>query len=220
MRYFGRRITIVTEKHRLEDNTLIPIGTVVRLQVQREKIKTGTRGDERYTPEEHLLTVVALRIGSGGVTGITADGESIRDVHHRDHPRSRFRGQNGVSIGFTGHYASMREQFGEHLFDGIAGESILVDRDGGISLADLADGMVITSDDGRIVEIDTWEVAEPCAPFSKFCLRFPPGQKADRRVTEALRFLGNGTRGFVGTYRDDQPQGAVVRLGDTVYRRR
>ncbi len=122
--------------------------------------------------------------------------------------------------GSPGTMCECADRFGAHLVDGIAGESILVDHEGIVSLNDLANGIVVMSDDGRIVEIDAWEVAHPCAPFSKFCLRFPPGQKADRRVTEALRFLGNGTRGFVGTYRDDQPQGAVVRLGDTVYRRR
>lgn len=204
----------------MADGTLISLGTIVRLQVQREKIKSGQGADERYTPERDLLSVVALRIDDGGVTGIAESGEAVPDVHHRDHPRSRFRGGNGVSIGFTGHYARMRERFGNHLVDGIAGEGILVEHEGVVSLADLAQGIVITGDDGRIVGIDTWEVAHPCAPFSKFCLRFPPGQKADRRVTEALRFLEDGTRGFNGTYRPDQPQGALIRLDDTVYTRR
>jgi GrpB-like predicted nucleotidyltransferase (UPF0157 family) len=111
------------------------LGRVVRLQVQREKIKTGEKADERYTPYEHLLPVAALRIDSGGVTGITESGEHVPDVHHRDHPRSRFRGENGVSLGFTGHYAAMRERFGSHLVDGIAAESILVAHDGTVSLA-------------------------------------------------------------------------------------
>lgn len=219
MRYCDSTVPNLPEEQRVADGTLVPIGTIVRLHIQREKIKSGVKPDERYTPEEHLLTVDALRIDSSGVTGITSDDDHILDVHHREHPRSRFRGENGVSIGFTGHYARMRERFGEHLVDGIAGESILVAHEGTVSLDDLANGIVIASGDGRIVEIDAWDVAHPCAPFSKFCLRFPPGQRADRRVTEALQFLENGTRGFYGTYRDGQSQGAVIRLGDTVYRR-
>ena len=207
-------------EQRMWAHELQPLGRVVRLQVQREAIKSGAKPNERYTPYEHLIPVAALRIDSGGVTGITDAGEPVPDVHHRDHPRSRFRGENGVSIGFAGHYAAMRDRFGAHLVDGIAGEGILVDHDGIVSAEDLAKGIVITSDDGRIVEIDTWEVADPCAPFSKFCLRFSEGEKADRRVTEALQFLGDGMRGFNGTYRPDQPQGAVIRLGDAVYRRR
>lgn len=219
--YAGAKNGIVRAiERRMWADELQPLGRVVRLQVQREKIKTGQGAGERYTPEEHLSPVVALRIDSGGVTGVTQSGELVLDVHHRDHPRSRFRGENGVSIGFTGHYARMRERFGEHLVDGIAAESILVEHDGIVSLADLSKGVVLTSDDGRIVEIDTWEVAHPCAPFSKFCLRFPEGQKADRRVTETLQFLEDGTRGFNGTYRTNQPQAVVIRLGDTVYRRR
>jgi hypothetical protein len=195
------------------------LGRIVRLQVQREKIKSGEKPDERYTPHDNLISVAALRIDSGGVAGVSESGEAVQDVHHRDHPRSRFRGQNGVSVGFTGHYARIRERFGEHLVDGIAGESILVENGGIVTLADLADGIVVTGNDGRVIEIDTWEVAHPCAPFSKFCLRFPEGQKADRRVTETLQFLENGTRGFNGTYRPDQPQGAIIRIGDAVYRR-
>lgn len=219
--YANAKNGIVREiERRMWAHEMEPLGRVVRLQVQREKIKTGQGADERYTPHEHLTPVVALRLDAGGVTGVTETGENLADVHHRDHPRSRFRGENGVSIGFTGHYAAMRERFGEHLVDGIAGESILVDYDGIVSLDDLANGIVVTSDDGRIVEIGTWAVAHPCAPFSKFCLRFPEGQKADRRVTEALQFLENGTRGFNGTYRPDQPQGVEIRLGDTVYRRK
>jgi GrpB-like predicted nucleotidyltransferase (UPF0157 family) len=219
--YAEAKSGIVREiERRMWAQELQPMGRVVRLQVQREKIKTGQGADERYTPHQHLLLVTALHVDSGGVTGITESGEPVADVHHRDHPRSRFRGENGISLGFTGHYAQMRERFGDHLVDGIAGEGILVDHDGTVSLDDLATGIVITSDDGRIIAIDTWEVAHPCAPFSKFCLRFPDGQKADRRVTEALQFLEDGTRGFNGTYRPDQPKGVEIRLGDTVFRRR
>lgn len=219
--YAEAKNDIVREiERRMWAHELEPLGTVTRLQMQREKIKSGMKPDERYTPDEHLLSVAALCIDDGGVTGITSDGERVPDVHHRDHPRSRFRGANGVSIGFTGHYVRMRERFGAHLVDGIAGESILVGHEGIVSLDTLVNGIVITGGDGRIVEMDTWEVADPCAPFSKFCLRFPPGQKPDRRVTGALQFLAGGTRGFYGTYRADQPQGVIIRVGDTVYRRR
>lgn len=198
--------------------TLIPLGTVVRLQVQVEKIKSGSGINERYTPEHNLRSVSALRLDSGGVTGVTERGETLPDVHHRDHPRSRFRGENGISLLFTAHYGKMRERFGEHLFDGIAGESVLVDHDGILSLDDLAGGILIGEGDGAIA-INTWDVAHPCAPFSKFALKFPEGQRPDRRVTRALQFLDDGTRGFNGTYHDDQPSDVTIRLGDIVYRR-
>jgi len=37
---------------------------------------------------------------------LLADGAPIADVHHRDHPTSRYSDGNGVSLGFTAHYAS------------------------------------------------------------------------------------------------------------------
>lgn len=197
----------------------MPIGRIVRLQVQREKIKSGTRPDEGYTPHEHLVPVAALRLDASGVTGVTEDGELLADVHHRDHPRSRFRGKNGLSMGFTGHYARMRERFGEHLPDGIAGESMLVACADLISPKELTRGVVITGEDGRRIEIETWEVAHPCTPFSKFCLHFPDGEKPDRRITGALQFLDNGMRGFYGTYPDDQSGGVEIRIGDMVHLR-
>lgn len=199
---------------------LVSLGPIVRLQVQRDKIKSGTKQNERYTPEENLTPVAALRIDSGGVTGVTEQDERVRDVHHRDHPNSRFRGENGISLGFTGHYVLMRDRFSDHLVDGIAGESMLVGYGGHVSLEDLEHGIVIVGEDGRRIEIGTWEVAHPCAPYSKYCLQFAEGQKADRRVTEALMFLDDGMRGFNGTYGDDQPAGSEIRVGDMVYIRK
>lgn len=197
---------------------LISLGRIVRLQVQVDKIKSGEGINQRYTPEENLRSVIALRLDPGGVTGITESGETLPDVHHRDHPNSRFRGENGVSLLFTAHYGKMRERFGDHLIDGIAGESVLVDHDDTVSLEDLSSGIVVGEGEAAI-EIKTWEVARPCAPFSKFALQFPEGQKPDRRVTEALQILDNGMRGFNGTYHEDQPSEVMIRLGDMVYRR-
>jgi len=198
--------------------SLIPLGPIVRLQVQAEKIKSGKGPQERYTPAGILTPVQSLRLDSGGVHGITVTGDVVEDVHHRDHPRSRFRGINGISFLATSHYAKMREQFGDHLVDGIAGESVLVDYDDILTLEDLAGGIVIGSAT-QPVEVHTWSVAHPCAPFSRFATRFPDDAKPDRRITEALRFLDDGTRGFYGVL-DDVPEGREIHLGDMVYLRR
>jgi hypothetical protein len=196
---------------------LVPLGPIIRLQVQAEKIKSGEGIRERYTPQEHLTPVDALRLDSGGVCGITVDGDVINDVHHRDHPRSRFRATNGISLLTSGHYAKMREQFGDHIVDGIAGESILIDFDGVLTLDDLAHGVVIGEGD-RAVAIRSWSVAHPCAPFSRYAVQFPDDAKPDRRLTEALQFLDDGTRGFYGLL-DDLPEGREIRVGEMVYLR-
>jgi hypothetical protein len=197
---------------------LVPLGRIVRLQVQVEKIKTGEGIHQRYTPEQHLRTVEALWLDSGGVGGRAVDGEMLPDVHHRDHPRSRFRGANGISLLTTGHYAKMREHFGDHLTDGIASESVLVQCDSVMTLDDFVHGIVIGEGEDAVA-IDTWEVAHPCTPFSRFALQFPDDQKPDRLVTEALQFLDNGTRGFNGLYHGHGVNPVEIRLGDMVYLR-
>lgn len=199
-------------------NRLVPLGPIVRLQVQVEKIKTGEGIHQRYTPDQNLRTVEALLLDSGGVYGRSLGGQTLPDVHHRDHPRSRFRGANGISLLTTGHYAKMRERFGGHLTDGIAGESLLVQCDGVMTLDALANGIVIGEGEDA-VSVETWEMAHPCTPFSRFALQFPDDQKPDRRITEALQFLDDGTRGFNGLYHGQSPNPVEIRLGDMVYLR-
>jgi len=197
--------------------TLIPIGPIVRLQVQIDPLKVGDKPFQRYDPT-NIQPVPALEIGPDGVVGLDPDGDAVLiDVHHRDHPLSRLRGEKGVSIGFTSHYRRMRERFGAHLTDGIAGENILVACEDTVTMDDLADGIVIGEGDGAVI-IDEWVVAAPCAPFTKFGLGLPHDRKADRTVTEALRFLDDGMRGFYG--RCDAGRPAPVAVGAMVYRRR
>lgn len=191
------------------------LGEVVRLQVQLESIKTGSKPNERYTPEPHLMAVPILRFGADGVQGIAATGAVLPDVHNRTHPHSKYRGNNGISIGFTSHYQAMRDRFGEHLTDGIAGEGILVECSDVLPLDAIENGVVIVGDDGEIT-IGPWEVAHPCAPFAKFCLQYPEGAKPDRRITEALQFLEGGMRGYLAVYPEDT-EVVEIRLGDVVY---
>lgn len=191
------------------------IGEVVRLQVQTESIKTGVKPRQTYTPEPHLIAVPVLRIDNDGVQGIAATGAFLLDVHNRTHPRSRFSGQNGISLGFTGHYVAMRDRFGDHMTDGIAGEGILVNHDGILPLEELAGGIVIRGED-REITIDGWAALNPCAPFTRFCLQLPEDQKPDRNFTEALKFLEHGMRGFQTVYPEDAGS-AEIHLGDEVY---
>lgn len=191
------------------------LGTIVRLQVQTSSLKCGERPRRWYNPE-FIRTVPALRLDDGGVTGL--DGEEIADVHHRNHPRTKWRGENGVSVGFTGHYALMRERFGPHLTDGIAGENILVDAHREFAEDEVAGGIVIVSRNGSIA-LEAVQHAPPCVELSKFCAGYAVERRADATITEALQFLNHGLRGFYATLADGSPSPVRIALGDAVYRR-
>lgn len=191
------------------------LGRIVRLQVQCGSIKTGTKPFQTYTPVPNLRSVNAMRITADGVEGVDSNGGMLPDVHNATHPESKFRIDNAISIGFTGHYATMRSRFGDHMSDGIAGENIIVGNDEVISLDMLEHGIVIVGNRGE-VRIGPWVILHPCAPFTKFCLGIPGETKPDRRVTEGLQFLEHGLRGFSAVYEPDLPP-AEIRVGDTVY---
>ena len=193
---------------------MLLVGPIVRLQVQRSSVKIAGAHGRRYHPGP-LVAVPALRLDRAGVTGLTQDGDPVLDVHHRDHPASKNRElHNGISLGFTGHYAAMRDQFGAHLSDGIAGENILIQFGDLIGEADLARGLVIATQDGTHIALERIFVAAPCVEFSRYALRFPDAARPDRRITAALQFLDDGMRGYYATY---DGAGATVRLGDRVY---
>ena len=118
-------------------------------------------------------------------------------------------GENGISLGFTTHYLAMRQRFGQHLCDGIAGENILIEVDRQFPLEDLAGGVVVEGASGRRLELRPVIVAAPCVEFARYALRFPDDNRPDATVTEALRFLDAGLRGFYATYTGEP---AVSRL--------
>lgn len=185
------------------------------MQVQTDKIKTGSKPHEIYTPLPNLRSVQSLTLDADGVQGVSASGDVLPDVHNATHPHSRFRGENGISVLFTSHYAEMRERFGNHLTDGIAGENVLVETDRHIPLDDIGRGIQIGEDEEALM-IAPWIIAEPCAPFSRFCLKYEPDQRSDRLVTETLRFLGHGMRGYTTVWSGDAPS-VHITLGQPVY---
>jgi hypothetical protein len=189
------------------------VGTVVRLQVQESSLKVGSK-PRRYDPAP-IQSVPALSLDPAGVVGLAENGQAVVDVHHHDHPSSKNRGgENGISLGFTTHYIAMRQRFGQHLHDGIAGENILIEVDRQLSVEDLAGGVVIEGAGGRRLELRPVIVAAPCVEFSRYALTFPDDARPDATVTEALRFLDAGMRGFYATYSGEP---AVVEIGARVF---
>ncbi len=187
------------------------LGVIVRLQVQESSLKVGQQPARRYDPTP-LREVAALTVTAEGVMAPGKDGDQIVDVHHRDHPASKQRlGVNALSIGFTAHYAAMRDRFGVHLSDGIAGENILVETERMLREEDLAGGVTIETQGGASVPLQRIVVAAPCVEFSRYVLRFPDDHRPDATVTEALQFLHQGMRGYYASY-EGEP--VLIRVGD------
>jgi hypothetical protein len=195
---------------------LEPIGRIVRLQVQTAHLKRDTQPHRWYDPAP-ITDVASLLLDGGGVTGIASDGTSHLDVHHRDHPISRNRGDNGVSIGFTGHYDAMRERFGAHLSDGIAGENILVASEA-IHTEETLGGTLFIQTASGIIRLEQVIDAPPCVEFTRFCMQWPPDRRPDRTITEGLQFLDRGMRGFYAALAPNDSAPAEFGIDDMVLR--
>ena len=106
---------------------------IIRLQVQRSPVKVGKAPLRHYEPAA-LVSVDSITASPCGVRGLTADGEVILDVHHQDHPQSRDpEGDTGILFMGTGDYVALRQRYGDHLVDGIAGETVLLEAPDGLA---------------------------------------------------------------------------------------
>ena len=74
--------------------------------------------------------------------------------------------------------------------------------------------MVIEGASERRLELRPVIVAAPCVEFARYVLKFPHGARPDATVTEALRFLDAGMRGFYATYSGEP---AVIGIGARVF---
>jgi len=164
------------------------------------------------------LEVPALALSPDGVIGLLPDGTPVIDVHNREHPQSRHGSGNGISVGFTSHYAQMRSRLGDRITDGIAGENILVQTERRFCQGDLPASLVVEGAKG-LVRLEGVRVIEPCVEFSRYSLGYtslpdhdltPP----DPAVTPTLTFLRFGMRGYCGTYTAGP---TIIRPGDRLY---
>jgi hypothetical protein len=174
------------------------IGTVKFVQIQRDRLKQGEKPNRVYRPDP-LLHVAKLLLTRDGITGITAAGATLLDVHNIKHPRSRNRVENSISLGFRQHYAEMRQRFGEHMQDGIGGENILIDIAPGIDVQPemLPERVYLHSvADDNLIELKGVMPAPPCAEFSRFSANRP---LEALELKETLQFLDGGRRGYYAT---------------------
>jgi hypothetical protein len=105
-------------------------------------------------------------------------------------------------------YRALRAAYGEHLVDGVAGESLLLDTE---HLDDLSGPLVLETDQGSVA-LDSMH-APPCVEFTRFVLRRGAGDVGPEVMT-TLAALDNGARGYylrtTGT--------GTVRAGARLYR--
>jgi hypothetical protein len=173
------------------------LGRVVRLQVQTASLKRGERPNRVYDPAP-LVSVKELRLTPRGASGITDRGETVLDVHHADHPATKYEAGREISFGFTSHYGKMRAEYGDGIAIGCAGENILLESERIWRLEDFASGLAWRSAaSGASVRLDAVIVAEPCVEFSRFSLRDPAA--SPQALKPVLQFLGEGTRGYCFT---------------------
>ncbi len=183
------------------------LGPIVRLQVQRDPLKTNGVG---YDPAP-ILSVAEASLDRRGMVG-RAGGSWVLDVHHAAHPRVRGGGRRALSLGFTGHYEAMAERFGAADL-GSAGENIVVEAEGIVAAEDLAGEVIITGSDAEIV-LRGARVAAPCAEFTSFLKGLPAVAPAAEQPAD-VDFLDGGMRGFILDV--SQLEAAVmIRVGDRV----
>ena len=78
----------------------------------------------------------------------------------------------------------------------------------------LTGGVVIESETGDRLPLRLIMVAAPCVEFARYARRFPDDARPDTNVTEALRFLDDGRRGFYAT---NEGEPVAVELGARVF---
>lgn len=190
------------------------IGPIIRLQIQTSSLKVDGEPRRYYTPQP-IRGVQALEVTEGRITG-RVHGRDTLDVHSAAHPQSRNRGNgNMLSVVFTGHYDILRDRYGGHMQPGIAGENILVDYAVRLQLGEVERGLLIEGQDGRRIAFDTVSVAHPCVEFSRFAL--DDLDAPAKQVSETLKFLDGGTRGFYGVVTSTLP--ARIEIGDRLLAR-
>jgi hypothetical protein len=190
------------------------IGIVKQLQVQRASLTVGEKPNRSYDPTP-LVVVQKLYLTRNGGIGQSLEGERIVDIHNNTHPLSRNRGDNGISLGFTSHYQTMRTRFGLHITDGVAGENILVETEAELTSTKLAHGLIIQSrQTGESLYLTAIAAISPCLEFAHFAMR--EREASNEQIKETLQFLQHGRRGFYAKLATGQDEG-IIEVGDVVF---
>ena len=192
------------------------LGKVKLVQIQPSGLIVETEAGEVYDASRRV-EVDRLIITPLGVETVTPEGERVLDIHHINHPGKAYDNKDLVSIGFTSHYAAMRERFGEHMVDGVAGENIIIEYDREVWMEDLGHQIAIESaKTGKRALLDIVRFAAPCDNFSHFVADSQHERLPAAELKSTLQFLNNGRRGFLLVLSEGQ-ESVVVEYGDRVW---
>ena len=191
------------------------LGKVKLVQIQPNGLIVETPSGDLYDATR-LVEVDRLLITPLGIEAVLPTGEPVLDIHHINHPDKAYK-DDLISIGFTSHYAAMRERFGEHMQDGTAGENIIIESDREIWLDDLGQQVVIeNAQTGQQTLLDFLRIATPCTDFSHFAANSQHQRLPAAELKNTLQFLNHGRRGFLLALADGQ-ETVAVQAGDRVF---
>jgi hypothetical protein len=192
------------------------LGQVKLVQVQPVGLRIETSSGRIYDPSRRV-EVDRLYITSEGIEADTPEGERVLDIHHTAHPDTHYKPGNTISIGFTSHYAAMRNRFGEHMVDGSAGENVIIEFEQEVWPEHLGRQIVFENPaSGERAIFDMNRFAAPCEPFSHFAAQSQHARLPADKLKATLQFLDNGRRGFLLGLSGGQGT-VTVQPGDRVY---
>lgn len=192
------------------------LGRVKLTQLQPSGLIIETSSGYFYDASR-LVVVDRLEITPLGIEAITPEGEQVLDIHHISHPDKAYDDNDLVCIGFTSHYDAMRDRFGDHMVDGIAGENIIIDFEEEVWPEDLGSHIGIeNADTGQLAVFDMVRFAAPCQEFSHFAAQSQDEKLPPETLKPVLQFLGNGRRGFLLVLNDTHDE-VSVQPGDRVF---
>jgi len=191
------------------------LGRVKLVQIQPNGLIIDTPDGDIYDAARRV-EVESLIITPLGIEAVLPTGEPVLDIHHINHPDKAYK-DDLISIGFTSHYAAMRQRFGEHMQDGTAGENIIIEHDEEVWLDDLGQRVVIeNAETHQQAVLDILRIATPCKEFSHFAANSQGQRLPSAELKSTLQFLNKGRRGFLLALADGQ-QNVTVKAGDRVF---
>ncbi|MFC2028597.1 hypothetical protein ACFLTX_01595 [Chloroflexota bacterium] len=191
------------------------LGRIKLVQLQPSGLIIDTPSGSLYDATRRV-EVESIQITTRGIETTTPEGEHVLDIHHIDHPDKAYDEDDLICIGFTSHYKAMRERFGEHMIDGVAGENIIIQSDQEVWMDDLGKQIAIeNSQTGERTLLDVLKYARPCEEFSQFATNSQHKTLPAGELKSTLQFLNNGRRGFLLVLVAGQ-KSAIVQAGDRV----
>lgn len=197
------------------DNYL-ELGHVKLVQIQPSGLIIDTPSGDFYDASRRV-EVDQIQITSRGIEFTPPEGDRVLDIHHIDHPDKAYDNDDLVSIGFTSHYKAMRDRFGEHMVDGVAGENIIIEYDQEVWMNDLGQRIAIENKEtGQKALFYMESFASPCKEFSHFAAKSQDKRLPAAELKATLQFLDKGRRGFLLGLSDGQKT-VTVQSGDKVF---